>query len=60
MDPATIGSLGIFTVVLFLFLLILGLLWCMVPFILMGTNSRLSEIVRQNKQIIELLSHNRP
>lgn len=49
---ATAGALGGFVV---LFLIVLAILWCFVPFLIMGTNSRLSKLIKQQEELIDLL-----
>lgn len=55
MDPATLAGFGVFSVVLVLFLILLAVLWFFVPFLIMGTNGRLTKIIQQNARLIELL-----
>lgn len=49
---ATAGLMGAGAI---LFLIVLGILWCLVPFLIMGTNNRLEKLVKQQAQLIELL-----
>ena len=53
------GSYGIFGVVIVVFLLFLGVLWCLVPFLIVGTNNRLSTIIAQNKKLLALLERDK-
>lgn len=39
--------------IVWLFGLIVGLLWILVPFLIMGTNRRLDRIIRQNALLLE-------
>lgn len=60
MDPSGIATAGIGILIVGGFLLILGLLWCLMPFLIMGTNGRLDRIIKQNAQIIALLEKRTP
>lgn len=54
------GIGGVFMIIAALFLFILFILWCLMPFLIMGTNGRLEQIIKQNKQMIELLERKGP
>lgn len=49
-----------FSIIIVLFLFVLAILWCLVPFLIMGTNGRLDKIHKQNNRIIELLEQRKP
>jgi len=60
MGSTGIATAGIGILIVGGFLLILGLLWCLMPFLIMGTNGRLDRIIKQNAQIIALLEKRAP
>jgi hypothetical protein len=43
-----------------IFVLVLGLLWLLVPFLIMGTNSRLTKIIEQNERLLARQGIERP
>jgi len=47
MDNTTVGALAGLWLIALVFLLVLGILWILVPFLIMGTNKRLSAVARQ-------------
>jgi len=54
------AGLGVLGVILVIFLVILAILWCLMPFLIMGTNSRLDRIIRQNEEMLERMDRVRP
>ena len=52
--------MGIGIIIVVFFGAILALLWCIMPFLIMGTNNRLEKIIKQQDQIIELLAKRAP
>lgn len=38
-----------------LFLIVLAILWLLVPFLIMGTNSRLDKLLNQNARILAIM-----
>ena len=51
---STMSGLGLF---LAIFLIILAILWMFMPFLLMGTNSRLDKIIAQNERLLSKAGH---
>jgi hypothetical protein len=44
-----------FYILFVLFLIVLGILWMLVPFLIMGTNNRLDKILKQNAALLKRL-----
>lgn len=55
MDDFASGSFGLIGVFMFLFVLFLGILWCVLPFAVFGTKPRLDELIREQKKTNKLL-----
>ena len=46
------GAFAGMTLILALFALVIGLLWILMPFLIMGTNSRLDKLIKQNEELL--------
>ena len=45
-------ALGGLSLLLALFLIVVGVLWLFVPFLIMGTNKRLDRVIEQNERLL--------
>ena len=56
MDSAAAGAFGIFGVIAVLFVIVLGLLWCVVPFLIMGKLRKCKTVFVESITRVEELS----
>ena len=51
------GTMAGVSLVLFIIGLVIAVLWILMPFLIMGTNSRLDKLIAQNAELLSRLSN---
>lgn len=46
-------AFGALYLVVVLFFIVVGILWILMPFLIMGTNRRLDKLIRQNTELLK-------